>query len=1581
MKRGVLIVLFILLSSSVLGLTGDFDGNLCVNLEDFFLFADQYEKDVNSSNEKFDLDGKGTIDIEDFFIFADGFEKCEDLVFNNLHDGDLINTKDFVLELGTREQSECFYKLFREITATSEFSGKGFRTENGLVHYADLREMVNGNYNLLAQCRDAQDDIKEKSLSFTVNLLGANAEISVATTQDQYWNDEDIQLTDPPSQEKPLEKITGQIVQRDPTSILNDETNKELDIEENEKIESNGYIVEFDDEPILVKKINLENKAKENQKYIDTHAPYNPNVLAKRAFGVFSEDVDDEVERYRDRLNSKNAEIKGRILGKLNKKNYATKVAVTLTEEDVRVFHEYKNVFNGIALDISEEEAEELRSVSGVKEIHPNYPVEALLQDSVPLVNADDVWKLKDNKGEFLTGKGVDIAVIDTGVDYTHPDLGACSRDQFLNGNCRKVVGGYDFYDDDPDPMDCDGHGTHVAATAAGNGALKGVAPDANIYAYRVLDCGGSGDSATVVAAIEKAVDPNGDKDYSDRMDIISMSLGCTLFECSDDPEEAKIQAVNNAVNAGVTAVISAGNSGRRGAMTIGSPGAARNAITVGAVDKQLKIAAFSSKGPTLDLDRVTKINKPDIVAPGVSICAAGSNEHDDCNKDDKHFALSGTSMSTPHVSGAAAILIQKNPSWTSFEIKEALKNTATDLGLDINTQGAGFLDVLRAVSLEKPPAVIIIDSVNRDRENVTVTGTITHTDFYRYEIYIKQDAEQDGGNYNKIYESFDQVSNGIIVTFSHVSLDIGKYELELKVYDKTGGLIGNKIVLFNVPNVEVLEVVNDEGIDKDNDGSYDALAVELEVYARNDGPSMIEADLVVRNGERSVVPLNVEVTSSHSVVKENNTLKFEFDGSKIRRELINNLGFDFKDKTEFKLNVVSLDDERRFKSFDLINKYGIDDFDKIVDLGALDIRLRDRRAFSDSKNRMKGEIKNNGNTPVVGKVSVYEIKSEGNDLIYYTQLFEEMFDENYYFDFDYIPDKDGLHKLRFIVEAEEDINVDNNMKETEIFVYPKKPDITGEFLFTDSLLIYNETNEISVEIMNVGKTKAKDANVSLFFINPEKAKDQVLIERKTIDVDVEEVKKMRFKWIPQIKGDVILRLEIEAEGDIDLENNIREKNVVVVANAPDINIDYIDIKKRLLVSEETKILVFLKNIGPRDAENVSLIVSGEGNGEVFEINRGYIERINSGSNIEHIVKWVPGKLGEYMIKAIVEVEGDENLDNNEYRTIVKVLADAPDVIGDFQWKEIRPIINQPYDLEFVIRNQGFKAAGKISVSLFKSEEKDKLIGSKIIDSLSPDEEKHISFEWTPENFGWVNLKLVIESENDADIDNNLNEFGLRVLNDKPDIRIQSFFSRDNFVVNKENTLEFNLGNEGGRNSNEVFVLLYHVDEISGEETLLDNRSVGIIEAGGDTFLRLNPYVPKEIGIKKFRLKAIVEDDYDLSNNEADFVIKIIPQSRLTNRGDDTLSGHLLLELQKENNGKWESYAVLIDDQKNDVMRMLDKGESLALDKLYNELETRPSIKDKGRFRIYTALFDENRNVIETFDQKKLEASYQFTMN
>ncbi|GAG81134.1 unnamed protein product, partial [marine sediment metagenome] len=271
--------------------------------------------------------------------------------------------------------------------------------------------------------------------------------------------------------------------------------------------------------------------------------------------------------------------------------------------------------------------------------------VSIVLDESVPLIGAPEVWKLDADGNNCatsgkrcLTGKDITIAIIDTGVDYTHPDLGGCF------GSGCKVIGGYDFINDDADPMDDHGHGTHCAATAAGDGVLKGVAPYADIISYKVLSSRGSGSWSDVIAGIERSVDPNQDGNFSDHVDIISMSLGG--YGNPDDPVST---AVDNAVDNGVVAVIAAGNSGP-GEQSIGSPGTSRKAITVGATDKNDYIAEFSSRGPVIWDNGA--ILKPDIVAPGVSICAAQWDDAWSKNEclDTEHTSISGTSMATPHV-------------------------------------------------------------------------------------------------------------------------------------------------------------------------------------------------------------------------------------------------------------------------------------------------------------------------------------------------------------------------------------------------------------------------------------------------------------------------------------------------------------------------------------------------------------------------------------------------------------------------------------------------------------------------------------------------------------------------------------------------------------------------------------------------------------------------------------------------------------------------------------------------------------------------------------------------------------------
>ncbi|MDD5163040.1 MAG: S8 family serine peptidase [Candidatus ainarchaeum sp.] len=389
-----------------------------------------------------------------------------------------------------------------------------------------------------------------------------------------------------------------------------------------------------------------------------------------------------------------------------------------------------------------------LNQLPGGVEVYPNATVYAMLMDSVPLINANDVWKLnrhgslclmeaenpipiqRDNPTtekslphrQCLTGKGIRIGIIDTGVDYTHPDLGGC-----IGLGC-KVLGGWDFVNNDADPIDDMGHGTHVAATAAGNGILKGVAPEANIYAYKVLNSSGSGYTENIILAVDRSFDVDGDgyiygidpeeDDPNDILDVINLSLGG--IGGADDPLSL---AVDNAVENGIIAVVSAGNSGPYGNVVCRninypegthhsancSPSVARNAISVGAGFKKNydglywgdinpptgKITGFSSRGPGK-----YGVLKPDLSAPGAVICAA---EFDDAWSDyrcldESHVGISGTSMASPHVAGIAALLKQQHPDWSPLQIKSLLKHTAVSYNNPFIEEGVGMVDGLLAV-------------------------------------------------------------------------------------------------------------------------------------------------------------------------------------------------------------------------------------------------------------------------------------------------------------------------------------------------------------------------------------------------------------------------------------------------------------------------------------------------------------------------------------------------------------------------------------------------------------------------------------------------------------------------------------------------------------------------------------------------------------------------------------------------------------------------------------------------------------------------------------------------------------------
>ncbi|MCP2199593.1 S8 family serine peptidase [Lentzea flava] len=273
------------------------------------------------------------------------------------------------------------------------------------------------------------------------------------------------------------------------------------------------------------------------------------------------------------------------------------------------------------------------------------------LDRSTKQIGAPEAWQAG------VTGKGVKVAVLDTGVDEKHPDL---QGRQVAEKN----------FTTSPDNTDEVGHGTHVASTIASKGEkYRGVAPDAEILDGKVCQPGGCTESA-ILGGMQWAAEQGAH--------VINMSLGG-----GDTPEIDPIEEAVNRISAqtGALFVIAAGNSGRP--ETIGSPGSAESALTVGAVDRNDGIASFSSRGPAADGGV-----KPDVTAPGVDIVAAEAGTQG-------HVAMSGTSMATPHVAGVVALLKQQHPDWTGTRLKATIMASAkANPALKPFDQGTGRVDV-----------------------------------------------------------------------------------------------------------------------------------------------------------------------------------------------------------------------------------------------------------------------------------------------------------------------------------------------------------------------------------------------------------------------------------------------------------------------------------------------------------------------------------------------------------------------------------------------------------------------------------------------------------------------------------------------------------------------------------------------------------------------------------------------------------------------------------------------------------------------------------------------------------------------
>lgn len=483
------------------------------------------------------------------------------------------------------------------------------------------------------------------------------------------------------------------------------------------------------------------------------------------------------------------------------------------------IIEEFYNVINGVVISgIHSDIIQVLEKLPYVKSVTESKKVKYCVSESISLIRADMVQELTDSLGRNITGENITIALIDSGFDYSHPDLidniwvnpgedlndnGIVDSSDFNgldddnNGLVDDILG-WDFVtcdyfekingewhcseykSEDNDPMDDLGHGTHCA------GILQSVAPNIKIAGYKVLNRQGMGDDYWTIKALDIAADPNNDGDFSDHFDIASISLG---GEFAGSPDDLLSEAVDNAVSRGIVVVAAAGNSG--GDYTIVSPGCARKSICVGASYKSDSISGQSSRGPVYWKENY--IVKPDVVAPGVII--------NSCKLGGGYTTKSGTSMATPHVAGVAALILQKHPDWNPEMIKMAIRNAAVDIGENITTQGFGRIDAYNSVNIDdKPPIAFLNLSKRMEQGQTKIYGTAKADNYQNSTLYYYDEAD-----WKKICTIENQIDDGLICSWNTMHLTVGKtYMIKLEVKSLNQSSVDIGFINLKNPNQNI---------------------------------------------------------------------------------------------------------------------------------------------------------------------------------------------------------------------------------------------------------------------------------------------------------------------------------------------------------------------------------------------------------------------------------------------------------------------------------------------------------------------------------------------------------------------------------------------------------------------------------------------------------------------------------------------------------------------------------------------------------------------------------------------------------
>jgi len=463
-------------------------------------------------------------------------------------------------------------------------------------------------------------------------------------------------------------------------------------------------------------------------------------------------------------------------------------------ELGIKVKHNFGNKISAM---INAEDLDQLQDNPKVKKIKIMGVKHISLSDSVPLINASIAWPIQI-EGINVTGIDETICIIDTGVNYSHPDLGGCYGENNVSSDC-KIIGGFDYCADDVtcttsdnNPIDVNGHGTHVAGIAGANGTAKGVAPGAKIIMIKASNSTGTFWDDDLKSAIDWCVNNASAFNIS----VISMSLGGGLYDsyCDGvDDSEDLTSSINNAIAVNISVVVATGNDANY--THVASPACIQNVTAIGGTDKSDAIYSGGNRN-----------NLTDLLAPGVSITSTYLGP--------TGYAIgSGTSMSAPHVAGAFTLLrqfykLQTNKILTPSEIEIAFNNSGKIINDASSNLNFSKIDIYGAILLQddKSPSVTLINPNNslstlEDNQsfncnatdeigllNMTFylwnsTGVVNQTNLSINGIFAQQEFNETGlssGNYHWNCLVYDSQNNSAFAS-SNFSLTISDISVSLE--------------------------------------------------------------------------------------------------------------------------------------------------------------------------------------------------------------------------------------------------------------------------------------------------------------------------------------------------------------------------------------------------------------------------------------------------------------------------------------------------------------------------------------------------------------------------------------------------------------------------------------------------------------------------------------------------------------------------------------------------------------------------------------------------------------------------------